>query len=269
MHVEDFYDRLSGDYHQMYADWEASSVRQAEVIATIANERWGSIHEVLDVACGIGTQALGLAARGLAITASDLSSASIDRARHEAEARDLTIDWSVADMLDASVHHGHRQFDLVLAYDNAIPHLPDDDAIARAFAEMFACTRPGKGCMISVRDYEPLLASLPANRTLLHPQAVQPDREQALVQVWRFDPPLADEVPCYTLDLLITELAPVDRDPPVVLTTRLLRTRYRAVGIPRLLALMTAAGFVDVARIDGRGHQPILVGTRPAMMEPR
>jgi SAM-dependent methyltransferase len=271
MQIADFYDPLSADYHRMYADWEASIARQAELIATIAGERWGAVHEVLDVACGIGTQALGLAARGFAVTASDLSSASIERARREAEARGLAIAWSAADMLDAWEHHGRRQFDLVLAYDNAIPHLPDDDAIARAFAQMFACTRPGKGCMISVRDYEALLASLSPGRAVLHPQSVQPGpepgHELALVQVWRFDPANTDEVPSYTLDLLITELAPPDRDPPATLTTRLLRTRYRAIGIARLLALMSGAGFVDVARIDGRGHQPILIGTRPAMVE--
>ena len=36
---------------------------------------------VLDVACGIGTQAIGLARRGFAVTASDVSAGAVRRAR--------------------------------------------------------------------------------------------------------------------------------------------------------------------------------------------
>ena len=68
MSIADFYDGLSGDYHRLHADWEARIARHAEAIAAIAGERWGSVTEVLDLACGIGTQALGLAARGFAVT---------------------------------------------------------------------------------------------------------------------------------------------------------------------------------------------------------
>lgn len=271
--VSSFYDQLASDYDRIFADWSASIARQAELIATIAAERWGEVHEVLDLACGIGTQSLGLAARGFAVRASDLSHASIERARSEAAARGLDITWQQADMLDAFEAHGRRQFDLVLAYDNAIPHLPDDAAIARAFAQMHACTRPGKGCLISVRDYEALLAALPPERPpSLHPYGIRPgrtpDEALAALQVWRFeatDPAQPDMVPWYSLDMIFVELPPPGGElPSPTLTTRVMRTRYRAIGIPRLLELLGAAGFVDVARIDDRGHQPILVGTRPA-----
>ena len=39
----------------------------------------------------------------------------------------------------------HEQFDLVMACDNAVPHLLSDAEILRAFGQMFACTRPGGG----------------------------------------------------------------------------------------------------------------------------
>jgi SAM-dependent methyltransferase len=270
--VARFYDQLASDYDRIYVDWSASIARQAELIDTIAAERWGHVHAVLDLACGIGTQALGLAARGFAVRASDLSPASVERARREAAARGLDITWQQADMLDAFAAHGHQQFDLVLAYDNAIPHLPDDAAIARAFAQMYACTRPGKGCLLSVRDYEALLAGLPPTRPpTLQPYGIRPgrtpDEALAVVQVWRFDPSdpaQPDAVPCYALDMIFVELPPPGELTSPTLTTRVMRTRYRAIGIPRLLELLGAAGFVDVARLDERGHQPILVGTRPA-----
>ena len=56
-----FYDALAEDYHLIFADWERSITHQAEVLARLLGaER----RRVLDAACGIGTQAIGLAAEG-------------------------------------------------------------------------------------------------------------------------------------------------------------------------------------------------------------
>src|SRR5215471_9239016 len=82
MTAEDFYDRLAPFYHLVYPDWEASVQRQAAALDGILRDRWGSeCRAILDVACGIGTQALGLARLGYAVTGSDLSSAAVARAR--------------------------------------------------------------------------------------------------------------------------------------------------------------------------------------------
>lgn len=45
--------------------------------------------------------------------------------------------------------------------------------------------------------------------------------------------------------------------------TRVLKSRYYAVPIPRLMALMIDAGFVDVQRNDHVLFQPVLLGRRP------
>lgn len=52
-----------------------------------------------------------------------------------------------------------------------------------------------------------------------------------------------------------------DRGGPTC-ATRVLRTRYYAVGTDTLLALMRRAGFVEVERLDGRFYQPALLGKR-------
>src|SRR5262244_3520293 len=119
MSITEFYDALAPWYHLIYEDWESSIERQGSaldsVIRSILDERHRS---VLDVACGIGTQSLGLAARGYAVTGSDLSPKAIDRARSEAARRDLSISFSVADMRRAYAHHA-REFDIVLCADNS------------------------------------------------------------------------------------------------------------------------------------------------------
>ena len=88
MTPDEFYDQLAPFYHLIYADWEASITRQAAALDSIMQEFWGAeTTTILDVACGIGTQTLGLAQLGYQVTASDLSRAAVARARWEAAAR--------------------------------------------------------------------------------------------------------------------------------------------------------------------------------------
>jgi 2-polyprenyl-3-methyl-5-hydroxy-6-metoxy-1,4-benzoquinol methylase len=103
----------------------------------LIRQQWGpAVRTVLDVSCGIGTQALGLAQRGYDITASDLSPKAIERARREAEIRGLRIDFSVADMRQAHENH-QRAFDVVISCDNSVPHLLSDTEIQLAFASFY------------------------------------------------------------------------------------------------------------------------------------
>jgi 2-polyprenyl-3-methyl-5-hydroxy-6-metoxy-1,4-benzoquinol methylase len=147
--MDDFYDRLAPLYDLIFVDWDASMEQQAGHLAAIIGERWGAdVQTILDVACGIGTQSIGLARKGFEVTASDLSAGAVERAKVEASRRDVEISFSVCDMRVAYDHLG-RQFDVVIACDNAIPHLLSDDEIQMAFRQMFACTRPGGGCLVT------------------------------------------------------------------------------------------------------------------------
>jgi len=184
MTAELFYDQLAPFYHLIFPDWEASIARQAAALNGIIREFWAeNVSTVLDIACGIGTQAFGLAGMGYAVTASDLSSAAVEHARQEAGTRRLQIDFSVADMRAAHAHH-QKQFDLVIACDNSVPHLLSDSDLLTAFEQMFACTRPGGGCLITVRDYDK------EDRTGIQvkPYGVRVDGERRYLvfQVWEF-----------------------------------------------------------------------------------
>ncbi|MGW2234226.1 class I SAM-dependent methyltransferase, partial [Streptomyces sp. NPDC001759] len=65
----------------MFADWEASIVRQAGVLAGLLRGELGpGPHHLLDCACGIGTQAIGLARAGHRVVGSDLSPVAAARA---------------------------------------------------------------------------------------------------------------------------------------------------------------------------------------------
>lgn len=97
--TESFYDALAPYYHLIYPDWEASSRRQSAALGTILSEfgiRPGD--RLLDAAAGIGTQALGLAAAGYDVSASDVSAGAIDRFVQEAARRGLSVPAQVADL---------------------------------------------------------------------------------------------------------------------------------------------------------------------------
>ena len=103
------YDEIATLYHLVYSDWNAAIAQQAAALDAIIREHVGPPpRSILDVSCGIGTQALGLAALGHAVTASDLSSAAVERAHREAAQRNLAIDFTVADMRQCAEVHGSR-----------------------------------------------------------------------------------------------------------------------------------------------------------------
>ena len=65
----------------------------------------GKVQRILDAACGIGTQSIGLAQLGYTITASDISASELEQARKEAEKRNLKVEFKVADMRHLSAAH--------------------------------------------------------------------------------------------------------------------------------------------------------------------
>ena len=76
-----FYDALAPYYHLLYADWEASVARQGAALAAVLGARGVAPGApVLDAACGIRTQAIGLAAHGYRVRASDAAPAAVARA---------------------------------------------------------------------------------------------------------------------------------------------------------------------------------------------
>jgi SAM-dependent methyltransferase len=247
--VSGFYDQLAPFYHLIYPHWEQSIGRQARHLDAVIREFWGDrVHEVLDAACGVGTQAIGLAQLGYQVTACDISPVAVARAQAEASRRGLRMAFSVANMRELSAQYD-RPFDLIMACDNAVPHLLSDAEIGLAFREFYRCTKPGGGCILSVRDY----AAEEIGGTKVVPYGVrqEADRRYVLVQVWEF------EGPVYELSLYVVE----DRGDAEA-TVQVLRTHYYAVSIDRLIELMGEAGYSGVRRLDGRFFQPLILGTK-------
>jgi SAM-dependent methyltransferase len=241
-----FYDELAPYYHLIYPDWDASIARQARGLAAVLEEfgiRPGAF--ILDAACGVGTQTLGLATLGYRLSASDIAPAAVARAEREAEARQLRIDFRVADLRQLSRAFS-QQFAAVIACDNALPHLLSDDEIRGAAAECRRCLAPGGVFIASVRDY----AKIPRRTPHVHPygERLHNGRRYSVEQLWEWD---GDQ---YDLTMRLTEEKP---DGSRIVHD--FRSRYYAIELPVLERLLLEAGFARVVRRDEHFFQPLLV----------
>ena len=160
--VSRFYDEFAGSYHLIFENWEASMTRQAATIGSILQSEGSPTAgaTILDCACGIGSQSLGLAKLGFCVTGSDVSGEAIQRARSEAAMRRLDIPFYVADMRNLNeVPTG--DFHAVICMDNALPHLLSEADLAQAVGQIRAKLRIGGTFVASIRDYDEILQQRP------------------------------------------------------------------------------------------------------------
>jgi glycine/sarcosine N-methyltransferase len=181
----EFYDKLAGEYHLIFADWDASIARQARVMIGLLRDLGLTSGAVLDASCGIGTQAIGLARAGFSVTATDISRASVERCAREASVRELTMATAVADIRVLDVD-GAGNFGAAVSFDNALPHLLDDTDLNAACAALGRVLRPGGVLLASIRDYDEALRQRPSGD--LPRRFATEDGERIVFQVWDWLP---------------------------------------------------------------------------------
>lgn len=253
LETKQFYDDLASYYHLIFEDWDASMARQGAALVGLIQLELAQSQplgvRILDAACGIGTQTLPLAARGFQLVARDISPAAINRLQPEADARGLVVDAAVADMRQVgSCVSG--AFDAVLAFDNSVTHLLNDDDLRTAFGQFLWALRPGGVFLCSVRDYD----KVQRGEHAIHVYGARQHHGERfqLRQEWSWDDPLH-----YQATFII------DKETPSGLARELCTVgRFYAVSTERLLELMHEAGFQDCRRIDETIYQPILAGRR-------
>ncbi len=159
--IQTFYDNLASHYDKLFLDWEEATREQGTMLDKLFRScGFDTAAHVLDCACGIGTQAIGLAALGYSVTASDLSSGAIKEAKERADKMGVKIDFKQADFC-ALQESFSEPFEVVIAMDNALPHMLSEEALAAA-AQSIAGQVAGGGIFIaSVRDYDALLCDKP------------------------------------------------------------------------------------------------------------
>lgn len=159
--TQTFYDSMATQYDKLFQDWQAATREQAAILDRIfAAYGFDRTARVLDCACGIGTQAIGLAALGYSVTASDISDGELAEAASRAEKNGVEIRFAHADFCALSEVFS-EPFDIVINMDNALPHMLTAQALKAAIRSIAGQLRDGGLFVASIRDYDSLLMSKP------------------------------------------------------------------------------------------------------------
>lgn len=160
--IQNFYDKLASHYDKFFLDWQKTTNEQAVIIDRIfQNFGYDKTARILDCACGIGTQSIGLAALGYSLTASDISDGELAEAKARAAKNNVNIRFEHADFCNLSKTFS-EQFDIIIAMDNALPHMMSSAALEAAVKSISAQVASGGMFVASIRDYDELLKIKPS-----------------------------------------------------------------------------------------------------------
>ena len=248
--TQTFYDNMASQYDKLFFDWQAATREQAQILDRIFRDQgFDRRARVLDCACGIGTQAIGLAALGYPVTASDISEGELAEARERARKNDVEIRFARADFCALSESFS-KTFDILIAMDNALPHMLTAEALERAVKSIVAQLSPGGLFVASIRDYNSLLQSKPPYSP---PYIHKTDKGQRVsFQTWDW------EGENYRLTQYIIE-------DEAVLQISKFACEYRATRREELTALLWQSGCREVTWLfpeETGFYQPIVVARK-------
>jgi glycine/sarcosine N-methyltransferase len=223
------YDDFSFDYDR-FVDWPG---RLAAEIPFIEGQLQAvGARRVLDIACGTGMHALELARRGYAVVGADLSAGMIDRARANAVAAGVAVQFEVAGFGELSARIG-TGFDAVLCLGNSLPHLLTPADLTAGLADFAACLRPGGLLLIQNRNFDAVLSR---GERWMEPQAhCEEEAEGLFLRFYDFEPD----------GTLTFNLVTLHREGYGQWTQRVTSTSLRPWVQAELLIALDVAGFRD------------------------
>ncbi len=248
--TQTFYDNLSSQYDKLFADWEATTKEQSLLLDKIfADHAFDRTATVLDCACGIGTQAIGLAALGYSVTASDFSEGALAQAKERTAKQCVQIRFERADFR-ALGETFSEQFDIVIAMDNALPHMLTEKDLGTAIKSITKQMKPGGLFVASIRDYDALLLHKPPySPPYIHKTAIS---QRVSFQTWHW---IGDN---YKLTQYII-------DDEAALEVSKFECEYRATRRNELTSLLLANACCDVVwkfPEETGFYQPIVIAKK-------
>jgi len=131
MGTREFFDEV--ERHRYLTEWHIPEV--------VGFPRWGG-SEVLEIGCGLGTDAINFGRAGARYTGVDLTEVSIEMVRRRFELEGLTANFRVADA--EKLPFQDDSFDLVYSH-GVLHHTPDTQ---RAINEVHRVLKPGGTAMV-------------------------------------------------------------------------------------------------------------------------
>jgi len=148
------------DYLRIYRPQFRPEVTAAETRFIATSLALPERGEVLDLACGFGRHAIGMAGLGYAVTGIDFNPRYLEIASADAAAAGVRVDWRPGDMRGLDFE---RAFDGVYSYFTSFGYFEDDDN-ERVLAGVARALRPGGRFLLDLANRDWVLTH-PARRT--------------------------------------------------------------------------------------------------------
>jgi SAM-dependent methyltransferase len=150
---EELDDLFGDDYLYFYADYpqQEQTALEVELLRTLLPLPAGA--EVLDLACGYGRIAIPLAQRGWRMTGLDRSATLLARARADARARGVEVEWILGDMRELAFR---ERFAAVLCWFTSFGYF-EDDVLQGILRGAFASLAPGGTLLLETANRDRLL----------------------------------------------------------------------------------------------------------------
>ena len=251
------YDAFSDDYDR-FVNWQGRLAFELPFLE--AQLQAGGAKTVLDAAAGTGMHAIALAQRGYRASGADLSSGMVARARQNAAAAGVEVEFLTAGFGELAAAFGitgksgyaqldarprsSSPFDALLCLGNSLPHLLTSAELAGALADFAACLRTGGLLLIQSRNFDAVMLD---QQRWMEPQAQREgEHEWLFVRFYDFRP---DGL----IDFNILSLKRADGGgwEQRVLSTRLYPQRQA-----ELLAALAQAGFEQIESFGGLDGSP-------------
>lgn len=160
--TQTFYNNLATKYDKLFLDLQGTTREQAKILDKIFKSNgFDRSAKVLDCACGIGTQAIGIAALGYNVTASDISDGELVEAEKRALENDVDICLKHADFC-ALAGTFTEKYDIIIAMDNALPHMLTSEDLENAIKSIVNQLKVDGIFVASIRDYDSILMDKPS-----------------------------------------------------------------------------------------------------------
>ncbi len=248
--TQKFYDNMASHYDKLFLDWKATTKEQAILLQSIFQKfNFGQTVSILDCACGIGTQAIGLASLGYNVTASDISNGEIAEAKTRASNANVSIRFENADFCALSKVF-FEKFDIVIAMDNALPHMLSSEELSRAIKSITNQIKENGIFIGSIRDYDVLFQDKPPYSPPYIHETEKGKRVSFQTWVWNND--------CYKLTQYII-------DDEETLQINKFECEYRATRREELTALFIANSCKEVIWLfpeETGFYQPIVIARK-------
>ena len=169
----------------------------------------------------------------------------------------MSINFNVADLLTLESQI-EGLFDLVISFDNSLPHLLTEHDLQTAVGNIQPKLKPDGIFLASIRDYDEILKTMP-KATM--PKIFEDPRGKRIVfQVWDW----SEDKRTYHVDLFIM------REVLGEWRVSQYSTQYRALRRQELTEILSRAGFIDTRWLmpDETGYyQPIVVSRKASGRE--